>query len=141
MTVFRIFNFQNLWIEFRFLIENFIFFNQFCFDFWSFMIRFKNLQFSEFLIFVKFFFFRFITFHIFIEQSWNEMKISLHMSKKFDFSYDDAFVWKSENNNQLFRYFIALRKWKREFEMRKIKWNFFIFFFKNLFWRNLFYNF
>ena len=57
-TVFRIFNFENLWCVSIFDLN--FYFN---FNFKLFIVCFENLQFSEFLIFAKFFFLFFQTFH------------------------------------------------------------------------------
>ena len=97
------------------------------------MIRFENLQFSEFLIFVKFVFFCFITFHIFIEQSWSEVKTPLHMSKKIRFFIRQRFrlkKWKQQSIVSLF----YLRCESEKKNLKCAKWNeIFSFFFSKIF--------
>ena len=61
------------------------------------------------------------------------MKISLHMSEKFDFLYDNVFVWKNKNNNQSFRYFICVAKVKKKIWNAQNEMKFFHFFFQKFF--------
>ena len=122
--------------------RKFYFFNQFCFDFWSFMIRFENLQFSELLVFVKFVFFSFhhLSHSYWTIVKWNE-DFAAHV-KRIRFFIRQRFClkkWKQQSILSLF--YLRCESEKRN--LKCAKWNeiFSFFFFKDFFWRNLFYNF